>query len=820
MSSKPLPTHAQTVIIGGGSIGCNTAYQLIERGLSDVVILEKSKLTSGTTWHAAGLITPGDSIDETHIEAYAFGRDLYKKLESITGLATGIMEVGYMQLAFNEERVQEMRRIAAFQTKMGSECYEISPKEALDKFPVGDFTGLHSAFFIPGAGRVNPVDVTMSVARGVTMGGGKIFEGVTVAEIIVKDGVATGVRTETGETITCENVVLCGGMWSRQIGEKIGLVLPLQAAEHYYLITEDMGISKDFTVIEDPSTFTYYREEGGGLMLGLFEPNDAAVWNLDRIPDDFEFGEIDPDWDRVTPHLEKSYSRVPSALEAGIKKLFCGPESFTPDLSPLIGETPQVKNCFVAAGINSDGISSGAGLGRILSHWIADGVPPVDVTAMNVNRFCKGDVTTEFRRDRVPELFGKIFDQSFPNATYKTARNAKQSILYGRLKAAGAYFIEDHGWEYADWYAPSPDLAKVEEYSWGRQNWWPYLEDAHHATRNDVMLMDMSDMTKFIVQGRDACKFLNRLSCNQIDVDVGRVVYTQWVNEKGGIENDLTITRVKQDKFMVTVAPATRGHTLMHMERNLGEDEFVTFTEVTDGITQINIHGPKARDLMEKLTNYDMSNENFPFGHTRQIEIGYAEVTAVRLTFVGELGWELLIPTNAALQTYDRIVKAGKEFGLRHGGISNLNCLRLEKAYREVGPDLDNSENPIEAGLGFVVKLDKEGGFLGRNALAAIKERGIPNRRLLQFLLEDPEPLLYEAETIYMNGKYAGYIGGGAYGFTLGGAVGMGYVEHDAPLSSDVIKGAKWEIEISGTRYPAKASLSPMYDPKMEKIRC
>ncbi|MDH5355443.1 MAG: FAD-dependent oxidoreductase [Gammaproteobacteria bacterium] len=818
--NEPLPTQAQTVIIGGGSIGCNTAYHLTKLGMSDVVVLEQGQLTSGTTWHAAGLIVAGLLKSEAECEIYTHGRDLYEKLEAETGISTGFRDVGYLQIANNEERVHEMRRLAPFMRRHGIDIYEISTREAQDLFPIGDLSDVLSAFYIPKDGRANPVDLTMSLAKGARMGGAKFFEGVTVTEIMTKNGTATGVRMATGEIITAENVVICGGMWSRQLGATAGINLPLQAAEHYYLITDDIeGLSRDLPVLEDPSTYTYYREEVGGMMLGLFEPVGAA-WNLDSIPGDFCFGEINPDWDRMIPHLEKAYSRVPSIIDIGVRKFFCGPESFTPDLGPLVGETPELRNCYVAAGLNSLGILNGAGIGNVLAHWIVEGLPPVDVTGINVNRFTKSENTPAFRRDRTPELLGRLFGQHYHNDAPQTARDVKRSVLHERLAAAGAFFTEGHAWEMADWFAPTPEQAKIEKYSWFRQNWFDWHAEEHRAAREDVILMDMTLMSNFIVQGRDSCVFLNRLSCNQIDVEPGNIVYTQWVNEQGGFEGDLTVTRLEQDKFMVICGENVPGHTEQHMHKHLQEDEFVTIYDASSATTQINIHGPKSRDLMQKVSYTDMSNEAFPYLCAKEIDVGYANVLAIRVTYIGELGWELHIPTIHAIQVYDQLVEAGKEFGLRHAGMQTLGSLRLEKAYRDFGVDVDNTDNPIEAGLGFAVKLDKAGGFIGRDALAKIKDKGVPNNRMLQFLLQNPEPLLYGNELIYLDGKEVGHLQIGAYGHTLGGAVGIGFASLDEPLSAEIVNTGNWEIDVAGQRIKATASLRPLYDPNMERIKC
>ncbi|MDU8943634.1 GcvT family protein [Ovoidimarina sediminis] len=815
-----LPRHAQTVIIGGGSIGTNTAYHLAKLGHTDVVVLEQGQLTSGTTWHAAGLIVAGLLKSEAECTIYTHGRDLYANLEAETGMPTGFREVGYLQIATNEERVHEMRRVAPFMQRFGINCHEVSVREAQDLFPIGDFSNVVGAFYIPEDGRANPVDVTMSLAKGARTHGVRFFEGVRVTEITAQNGTATGVRTGDGQAISAENVVICGGMWSRQLGEAHGVNLPLQAAEHYYLITEAIpGLPRDLPVLEDPSTYTYYREEVGGMMLGLFEPG-AASWKVDGIPDTWEFGEIDPDWDRVGPDLEKAYSRVPDTMNYGVKKLFCGPESFTPDLAPLVGPTPEMRNLWVACGMNSLGILNGAGTGMVLAHWMVDGLPPIDVTGINVNRFSKEFATPAFRRDRTPELLGKLFGQHFHNESPKTARNVKRSVLYDRLKEAGAFFSEGNGWEQPDWFAPTPDLARVESYSWYRQNWFNWHAEEHRAAREGVVLMDMTSMACFEVQGRDACAILSRLSCNEINGATGRVVYTAWVNERGGFEADLTVTRLGPERFMVIVGENSAGHTEMRMRRNIQPDEHVTITDVTAGRCQINVHGPKSRELLSRVSGADLSNEGFPFMTAREIDVGYAVVLAYRVTFIGELGWELHVPSTQAVQTYDLLMSAGVDLGVRNAGMQTLNSLRLEKAYRDFGIDVDNTDNPIEAGLGFAVKLDKPGGFIGRDALAEIKAQGVPKTRMLQFLLKDPEPLMHGNELIYMDNTQVGYIQVGGYGHTLGGAVGIGFAELDRPLTAEIVESGTWEIEIAGERFAATASLKPLYDPGMEKIRC
>ncbi len=800
-------------------IGCSVAYHLTKSGWQDVLVLERATLTSGTTWHAAGLVVSGMLSDETSADIFTYSRDLYGRLEDETGLATGFTPVGYLQVACNEERLEEMRRSASFMRTRGINCNEVTLAQIREMWPQAKLDDVIAGLYTAEDGRANPVDLTMSLARGAKMGGARILEGVSVTGLTQEAGKVTGVTTDQGE-IKSDYVVNCAGMWARQFGEMAGVNLPLQAAEHYYLITDDMeGIHRNLPVLEDPDSYAYYREEAGGMMIGLFEPV-AKPWNLERIPETFSFGEIEPDWDRMIPFLEKAYERVPAAAELGIRKFFCGPESFTPDLSPLVGETPELKNFFVACGLNSLGILSAGGIGRLLARWIIDGRPDMDVTGINVNRFHDCQCNPRYRGDRLVEVLGKMYEPHYPNLGMETARNVKQSVLHERLLAAGAHFVESAGWEIADWYAPQGQKGEVERYSWGRQNWFPWHREAHHACRTGVVLMDMSFMSKFLVQGKDAEKVLNRICCNDIAVEPGRIVYTQWVNDAGGIEADLTVTRLSRNRFMVISSDTAHGHVKMWLDRNIPEDAHAIFTDVTSSYTQLNIHGPKARDLMRKLTFVDVGNKAFPYLSAKEIDIDYARVLAIRVTYVGELGWELYIPTEHALQVYDRVLQTGKDFELKHAGLQTLNSLRMEKGYRDFGHDIDNIDTPLEAGLGFAVKLQKEEGFIGRDALAAQKAEGGYKRRLLQFKLLDSEPLMHHAELIFRNGRFAGYIRAGAYGFTLGASVGLGFVESDEFITAEHVKTDSWEIEIAGKRYAAEASLRPLLDPTMERIKC
>jgi len=813
-----LPSRAQVVIIGGGVIGCSVAYHLTELGWRDVVLLERARLTAGTTWHAAGIVVSGFS-NETYINMAKYTRDLYERLGEKTGQDTGFKAVGYLQIASNPERQSSLRRRVAFSRAYGVLTEEISAAEVKEMWPLFDTSDILAGFYTADDGRTNPVDTTISLANGARMGGACILEETKVTGIRQKKGRATGVLTNKG-VIEAEYVVNCGGMWGRELGLMANVKVPLHAAEHYYLITETLeGMGRDLPVVEDPDIFGYYLDEMGGLLLGLFEPV-AAPWGMVKsggIPEDFSFGEITPDWERMMPHLEKAMKRIPAARDAGVHKFFCGPESFTPDMGPLMGEAPEFKNFFVAAGFNSLGILLGGGAGQIMAQWIVDGYPPVDVSGININRMMPFQNNPAYLHDRTVELLGWQY-MSWPNLQPETARNARKSAMYDRLAEAGAYYGVSVGWEYPDWFAP-PGVEPKVEYSWGRQNWFEYVAAEHRSAREDVILMDLTHMSKILVQGLDAEKVLNRICANNVAVPVGQIVYTQWLNERGTIEADLTVTRLADDVYLLVLVDAIQIHVESWLKENIPSEAHVFVTDVTSAYNIINIQGPKSRQLISGLTTADMSNDAFPYLTMQEIDMGYALVKALRVTYVGELGWELYVPTEFTLHIFDMLVEAGEEVNLKHAGLQVLNTLRIEKAYRDYGHDIDNTDTPLEAGLGFAVDFNKAGGFIGREALLRQQEKGLLERRFVQFLLKDPEPLLYGSEPIYRDGKRVGHIAGGAYGHTLGGAVGLGFVNNEEGVSADFIKSGDYEIEVIDRRYPAKASLRPIYDPKGLKVR-
>jgi 4-methylaminobutanoate oxidase (formaldehyde-forming) len=745
-----------------------------------------------------------------------YTRELYQNLEEETGQSTGFMDVGYLEIACTPSRLEGLRRIADFNRVFDIDIAEISPSEVKKMWPLMETGDVLAGFYTEGDGRVNPIDTTMALAKGAKMDGARIFEETKVTGINQDNGHVTGVITDKGE-IQAEYVVNCAGMWAREVGKLAGVSVPLQAAEHYYLITEPIaGLHRDLPVFSDFDRYAYYREEVGGMLLGFFEPI-AAPWAVNGIPKGFKFGEIRPDWDRMAPYIEEAMKRVPVLETAGIHKFFCGPESFTPDLMSLMGEAPELRNFFVAAGFNSLGILLGGGAGQVLAHWMVEGLPDVDVTETDIQRMSPYQNNHTYLRDRTVETLGLTMAEDWPNYQYKTARDARRSVLHDRLATAGAYFAEYSGWEYPDWFAPEGVEPKV-EYSWGRQNWFEYSAAEHKAAREGVVMMDVSLMSKLLVQGRDAERVLNRICANNIAVPVGRIVYTQWLNRLGRIEADLTVTRLAENCFLLVLSPSIQTHAEAWMKRHTPPQAHMFVTDVTSGYAIINIQRPKSRQLLSGLTNVDMSNAAFPYLTKQEIDIGYALVKALRVSYVSELGWELYVPSEFAQHVYDLIVNAGTAVGLKCAGLQALESLRIEKPYRDYGADIDNMDTPLEAGLRFFVDFDKPNGFIGRDALLRQKEEGI-KQRFVQFLLQDPQPLLHGGEPIFRNGACVGYIRAGAYGHILGGAVGLGFVENEAGVAVDYVKSGSYEIGIAGTRYPARASLRPMYDPMNQRVR-
>ncbi len=815
--AKALPERAQVVIVGGGMIGASVAYHLTKLGWTDVVLIERDKLTSGTTWHAAGLIVSGGMTTETYAWMAKYTRELLEGLEEETELSTGFRPIGYVQTGASPDRIDKLRREADFLRGMGIEREEISPAEVQELWPILDTSDVIAGFYTANEGQADPANCAMSLAKGARMGGVQVFEDTSATGFTMRDGRVHTVHTSRGD-IECEHVVNCAGAWARQLGAMAGVSVPLQAAEHAYLITDQVEGIKTMPVLEDPDRYAYYREETGGLMVGLFEPVGAA-WSVDQVPMDFSFGEITNDWDRLAPFLELAMEPLPILQETGIRKLFTGPESFTADNASLMGPSPEVENFWVAAGYNSLGILLGGGAGKIMANWIVEGDPGVDVTEVDIARIHPYETAPRFRSDRTVELLGRLHSTgSWPYSQPTKARNVRRSVLHDRLEAAGAHFGVSAGWENTEFIAP-PGTEVPFEKTYRRHSWWPYHEAEHHATRNGVALYDMSSMSNIMVEGPDAERILNQLSGNDVAVEPGRCIYTQWMSPAGKVLADLTVTRLADDSYMAVVAELYHRRVMTMLQRAVGPDDRVWISDVTSGYTMMSLQGPKSRDLLAKVSDADLSNEAFPYFTAQHIDLEYALGWAFRMSFVGELGWELYVPSEFAVGVFDALVREGEEFGLAQAGMVALESARTEAGRKDYGLDMENTDSPIEAGLGFAVDFDKPGGFVGRDALLADREAGPPKRRLVQFLLEDPEPLLYGEEPIFRNGERQEFLRSGNYGHTLGGAMGFGYVASEDGVTADFVREGSYEIQVAGAMVPAKASLRPMYDPKNERVQ-
>lgn len=827
-----IPNEANVVIIGGGIIGTSVAYHLGKLGVKDVLLLERDMLTSGTTWHAAGLINTFGSLSSTSTFMRKYTKELYSTiLPEETGMSCGFMPIGFIELACDEDRLEYYRRVAAFDRFSGVDVVEISGEEVRERCPVIETSDVLAGFYVANDGRANPTDSTMAFAKGARQYGVQIMENVSVSGVTTsrENGVViprvNGVALPSGDEITANVVVNCAGMWARQLGERDGVNIPNQAAEHYYLITEPFSeVDPSWPIVEDSSRCVYVRPEGGGLMLGLFELMGAS-WNVEEIPEAFSFGEINADFDRMGPYLEEAMKRVPITETVGAKTLFCGPESFTPDGNPIVGEAAEMRNYYVAAGLNSIGILTGGGIGKVLAQWIRDGRPPtdVDITAMDAARFNQHQNNRKYRADRVGETLGNTYKVHFPDKQPDTCRGAKRSPLHDRLaEQQNAYFRDVSGWESPSWYSPNRP-AFVEKMSFGRENWFPYWADEHKACRSNVALFDMSFMSKFLVAGRDAGDMLNLLSTANVDERSGMITYTQWLNECGYMEADLTVTKLHDESFLVIATDTQHNQVATKMRRQLSCDQNVSVLDVTGAYCQINLQGPRSRDLLQQLTSQDLTNDAFPFRAVREIDIGYARVLCARITYVGELGYELYTPAESAVHVYDLIVEAGRCFDLKHAGLRALGSLRMEKAYRDYGHDMDNTDNILEVGLDFTCDFNKNTGFIGKDHVLEckkmVKAQGGLRKRLAQVLVDDSRPLLHHGEVLWRNGDKVGEIRSASYAHTLGGAVGLTMLESDEPINKSYILDADWSIEIGNDMYPCSVSLQPMYDPKNERVK-
>jgi heterotetrameric sarcosine oxidase gamma subunit len=808
-----IPTKARAVVIGGGVSGCSVAYHLAKAGWTDVVLLERRKLTSGTTWHAAGLIGQlRGSANMTRLAKYS--ADLYRGLEAETGVATGMKQVGSISVALTKERHEELLRQATVARIFNVEVHEISPLEAKAKYPHLNIDGVVGAVALPLDGQCDPANIAMALAKGARMRGAKIFEGALVTKVTTSGGRVTGVDYETAEGpghIVADVIVNCGGMWGRDLAAQNGVTLPLHACEHFYLVTEPVDGLGDLPVLRVPDECAYYKQDAGKLMLGAFEPK-AKPWGMEGIRKDFEFDTLPEDWDHFMPILEHAMNRMPLFQTAGIHTFFNGPESFTPDDRYYLGEAPEVKGYWIAAGYNSIGIVSSGGAGQALAHWITEGEPPFDLWEVDIRRAQPFQKNRRYLKERVSETLGLLYADHFPYRQVVTSRGVRRSPIHDHLKARGAVFGEVAGWERANWFA-NEGQEREYRYSWKRQNWFDNQRAEHMAVRERAGLFDMTSFGKIRIEGRDACAFLNRISSAQVDVPVGRIVYTMFLNERGGIEADLTVTRLSETAYLAVVPGATLQRNLAWMRQNVGDD-FAVITDVTAAESVLCLMGPQSRNVLAKVSPNDFSNAAHPFGQAKEIEIGMGLARAHRVTYVGELGWELYIPSDQTAHVFEALMEAQPE--LKLCGLHTLDSCRIEKAYRHWGHDITDEDHVLEAGLGFTVSRKKPT-FLGREAVFRREQQGL-DRRMVQFRLKDPEPLLFHNEAIVRDGKIVGPVTSGNYGHFLGGAVGMGYVPARGQTDNDIL-GSTYEIEVAGQRHAAIASLVPMHDPNSERVK-
>ena len=810
-----VPSHARVVIVGGGVIGCSVAYHLTKLGWKDVVLLERKQLTSGTTWHAAGLIAQlRATANMTKLAKYS--QELYGNLEAETGVATGFKRCGSITVALTEERREEIYRQAAMARAFGVEVEEISPEEALARYEHLNIEGVTGAVYLDKDGQGDPANIALAMAKGARQGGAKVIERTKATGFTREGRRITGVDWDNGSEqghITCDMVVNCGGMWGHEVGRMLGVNVPLQACEHFYIVTEAIEGLQQLPVLRVPDECAYYKEDAGKMLLGAFEPN-AKPWALNGIPADFEFDQLPEDFDHFEPILEAAVERMPMLAEAGIHTFFNGPESFTPDDAYHLGLAPEMDNVWVAAGFNSIGIQSAGGAGMALAQWMEDGEKPFDLGDVDISRMQPFQGNKTYLAERSKETLGLLYADHFPYRQKATARGVRRTPFHHHLLQHGAVMGELAGWERANWFARDGQTPEY-EYSWSRQNFFDNVKEEHMAVRENVGMYDMSSFGKIRVEGPDAEAFLNYVGGGDYSVPNGKIVYTQFLNARAGIEADVTVTRLSETVYLVVTPAATRFADQTWMERHVG-DFRVTITDVTAGEGVLAIMGPNSRALLERVSPADFTNATNPFGTAQEIEIGMGLARAHRVTYVGELGWEIYVSADMCGHVFETLHAAGQDMGLKLCGMHMMDTCRIEKGFRHFGHDITSEDHVMEAGLGFAVKKDKPN-YIGREAILDKQEKGLETR-MLQFKLTDPEPLLYHNEPIVRDGEIVGYLSSGAYGHALGGAMGLGYVPCKGEKAADVL-ASTYEIDVAGTRVKAEASLKPMYDPKSERVK-
>jgi 4-methylaminobutanoate oxidase (formaldehyde-forming) len=812
-----LPATARVVIIGGGIVGCSVAWHLTQFGWSDVVLLERKQLTSGTTWHAAGLIAQlRATANMTKLAKYS--QELYGGLEAQTGVATGFRRVGSITVALTGERMEELSRSAAMARAFGVEIEEIAPSEVKARYEHLNTDGVVGGVYLPKDGQGDPTGIALALAKGARQRGALVRERVRVTGIARAGRWVTGVdwRSDDGQDqghIACDMIVNCAGMWGHEVGRMAGVNVPLQACEHFYIVSEPIDGLTRMPVLRVPDECAYYKEDAGKLMLGAFEPV-SKPWGLSGIPDNFEFDQLPEDFDHFEPILEMAVNRMPMLGRAGIHTFFNGPESFTPDDAYHLGLAPGMDNVWVAAGFNSIGIQSAGGAGMALAQWMEDGEKPFDLGDVDISRMQPFQGNKRYLAERSTETLGLLYADHYPYRQKATARGVRRTPFHSQLAENGAVFGELAGWERANWFA-RPGQKPEYAYSWKRQNFFDNVGEELAAVRGNLGLYDMSSFGKLRVEGPDAEAFLNHVCGADMAVPVGRIVYTQFLNPKAGIEADVTVTRLSETAFLVVTPAATRLADETWLRRHLG-GRAVVITDMTAGEGVLAVMGPNARALMQAVSPNDFSNAANPFGTAQEIELGLGLARVHRVSYVGELGWEVYVSADMAAHAFETLWQAGQDMGARLCGMHMMDCARIEKAFRHFGHDITPEDHVLEAGLGFAVKTAKPD-FIGRDAVLRKRESGL-ERRLVQFRLTDPEPLLYHNEPVLRDGQIVGYLSSGAYGHHLGGAIGLGYVPCAGESAAQVLASG-YEIDVAGTRVAAEASLKPLYDPKSERVR-
>ena len=803
----PLPTQAQVIIVGGGIAGCSTAYHLAKLGITDVLLLEQGRLTSGTTWHAAGLVgqmRPNRNM--TRMSKY--GIELYSSLEAETGLATGWKQCGSVNVARTPERMQVLHKQAALARSFGVEVQVITPREAGDLYPVMRTDDLAGAIWIPGDGKANPADLCMSLAKGARNRGAKLVEGMEVTAVLTQAS-AAGRRVRAVRVrpmvagaeeveIACETLVNCAGQWARQFGALAGVTVPLYSAEHFYIVTGAInGVHPMLPVMRDPDGFIYYKEEVGGLLMGGFEPL-AKPWRVDPIPNNFEFQLLDEDWDQFEPLMTNAIHRTPCLETAEIKLLLNGPESFTPDGNFILGEAPGLRRYFVCAGFNSAGIANSGGAGRLMAEWIAGDEAPSDLWDVDLRRFGAFMGNRRLLSERTAETLGLHYAMRWPRQELVSARPLRTSPLYDRLAARGAEFGSKNGWERANYFRPAGVAAPPS--GLGAPGWLPWVQAEMRATREAVAMYDQSSFSKLLLQGRDALAVLQRLCANEIDVALDRMVYTALLNERGGFESDLTLIRLGAERFLIVTGSAQATRDADWITRHIAAAEHAVLTDVSALWSVLSLMGPKARELLQKLTPDDIGS--IKFSETREIDLGLARVRAARMSYVGGPGFELYVPVEMARHVDIALREAGADLGLVDAGYFALDALRIEAGRRAWGAELGPDESPVEAGLWTGVKLDKPVPFIGREALLALKDQ-VPAKRLLTFVVEDPAHWVWGGEAIVIDGQTVGELGSVGWSLKAGACIALGYVRGDG--ARQLHRGTPVQIDLWGQSVAARA---------------